>query len=98
MGCHIDREKCGTSDAGEDYGGFSLSETWDIAPSVRPADFTTKGRPGVRAQLLNVREGKLEMDFVVRPGQRSTHVLNAVSPAWTSSLAVAEYVVERIVV
>ena len=38
------------------------------------------------------------MDFVVRPGERSTHVLNAVSPAWTSSLAVAEYVVERIVV
>ena len=69
-----------------------------LVPSVRPADFTTKGRPGVRAQLLNVRERKLEMDFVVRPGQRSTHVLNAVSPAWTSSLAVAEYVVERIVV
>jgi hypothetical protein len=43
-----------------------------------------------------VREGKLEMDFVVRPGERSTHVLNAVSPAWTSSLAVADYVVERI--
>ena len=68
----------------------------ELVPSVRPADFTTKGRPGVRAQLLNVREGKLEMDFVVRPGERSTHVLNAVSPAWTSSLAVADYVVERI--
>ena len=52
--------------------------------------------PGVRVQLLNVGVGKLEMDFVVRPGQRSTHVLNAVSPAWTSALAVAEYVVERI--
>ena len=68
----------------------------ELVPSVRPADFTEKGRPGVRAQLLNVREGKLEMDFVVRPGERSTHVLNAVSPAWTSSLAVADYVVERI--
>ena len=67
-----------------------------LVPSVRPADFTEKGRPGVRAQLLNVREGKLEMDFVVRPGERSTHVLNAVSPAWTSSLAVADYVVKRI--
>jgi L-2-hydroxyglutarate oxidase LhgO len=75
-----------------------VNQARELVPSVRPADFTAKGRPGVRAQLLNVREGKLEMDFVVRPGQRSTHVLNAVSPAWTSSLAVAEYVVERIVV
>jgi hypothetical protein len=36
------------------------------------------------------------MDFMVRPGERSTHVLNAVSPAWTSSLAMAEWIVVRI--
>ena len=35
---------------------------------------------------------KLEMDFVVQGDSVSTHVLNAVSPAWTSSLAVADYV------
>jgi (S)-2-hydroxyglutarate dehydrogenase len=33
------------------------------------------------------------MDFVVRGDEHSTHVLNAVSPAWTSSLAFAEHVV-----
>ncbi len=47
----------------------------------------------MRAQLFDIRERRLEMDFVVRPGDRSTHVLNAVSPAWTSSLAMAEHVV-----
>jgi L-2-hydroxyglutarate oxidase LhgO len=67
-----------------------------LVPSVRPADFTERGKPGVRAQLLHVPSGKLEMDFVVEGDARSTHMLNAVSPAWTSSLAVAEYVVERI--
>jgi hypothetical protein len=36
------------------------------------------------------------MDFVVKSGEKSTHVLNAVSPAWTSALAVGEYVVETI--
>jgi hypothetical protein len=36
------------------------------------------------------------MDFVVRSGEASTHVLNAVSPAWTSALAVGEYVVDGI--
>lgn len=67
-----------------------------MVPSVRAKDFRTKGRPGVRAQLLHVPSKKLEMDFVVEPGDKSTHILNAVSPAWTSSLAVGEYVVNRI--
>ena len=67
-----------------------------LVPSVRPEDFTIKGHPGVRAQLLHVPTGRLEMDFVVQGDGTSTHMLNAVSPAWTSSLAVAEYVVERI--
>ena len=36
------------------------------------------------------------MDFIVEGDARSTHVLNAVSPAWTSSLAVGAYVVDGI--
>lgn len=73
-----------------------VSQAAALVPSVRPEDFTTKGRPGVRAQLLHLPTGRLEMDFVVREGDRSTHILNAVSPAWTSSLAVADYVVASI--
>lgn len=67
-----------------------------LVPSVQPRDFQEKGKPGVRAQLLHVPSGRLEMDFVVEGDRESTHMLNAVSPAWTSSLAVAEYVVQRI--
>jgi len=67
-----------------------------LVPSVTPAQFTIKGRPGVRAQLLHRSSGRLEMDFVVEGDSRSTHMLNAVSPAWTSSLAVADYVVSAI--
>jgi L-2-hydroxyglutarate oxidase len=67
-----------------------------LVPSVRAADFTTRGRPGVRAQLFDTINRRLEMDFVVRPGERSTHVLNAVSPAWTSALAVAAHVVDSL--
>ncbi len=67
-----------------------------LVPSVRPEDFTERGKPGVRAQLLHVPTGRLEMDFVVEGDESSTHMLNAVSPAWTSSLAVADYVVTGI--
>ncbi len=64
-----------------------------LVPSVRPADFRVKGKPGVRAQMWDIAGKRLEMDFVVRGDDRSTHLLNVVSPGWTSSLAVAQHVV-----
>ncbi|MEP6697227.1 MAG: L-2-hydroxyglutarate oxidase [Pseudonocardiales bacterium] len=70
-----------------------ISQARRLVPDIRTEDFTTRGRPGVRAQLLHLPTSRLEMDFVVRGDRNSTHVLNAVSPAWTSSLAVAEHVV-----
>jgi L-2-hydroxyglutarate oxidase LhgO len=73
-----------------------IARAAELVPTVRVADFTHRGRPGVRAQLLHLPTKRLEMDFVVRSGPGSTHILNAVSPAWTSSLAVADYVVDGI--
>ncbi len=67
-----------------------------LVPAIRPSAVAGTGRPGIRAQLVNTRTGELEMDFVVRGDDRSTHVLNAVSPAWTSALATAEFVVAGI--
>ena len=64
-----------------------------LVPSA--TGFTIKGAPGIRAQLMHRTTGRLEMDFVVRGDERSTHVLNAVSPAWTSSFAFARYVVDH---
>lgn len=64
-----------------------------LVPSVTQADFRVRGRVGVRAQLFHLATRRLEMDFVVRGDDASTHILNAVSPAWTSALAVAEHVV-----
>jgi hypothetical protein len=72
-----------------------VTQAQALVPSVRPQDFTERGRPGIRAQLLDVKNKKLEMDFVVRGDENSTHLLNAVSPAWTSALAMANYVCKK---
>ena len=48
---------------------------------------------GVRAQLLN-SNGTLEQDFSILRKENIVSVLNAPSPAATSSLAIARYVVE----
>jgi len=61
-----------------------------------PRRYTHWGTPGIRAQLLDIRNRRLAMDFHVEGDGCSMHVLNAVSPAFTSSIPFASYVVDQI--
>jgi hypothetical protein len=67
-----------------------------LLEGVRLNHFTRWGQPGIRAQLLDIKKRRLEMDFVVEGDDRSMHVLNAVSPAFTCSMPFADYVCDRI--
>jgi L-2-hydroxyglutarate oxidase len=67
-----------------------------LAEGVRVNDYRRWGRSGIRAQLLDTRTKKLEMDFVLEGDARSMHVLNAVSPGWTCSIPFARHVVDEI--
>ncbi len=62
-----------------------------LIPEIRQEDLLPGGS-GVRAQALG-RDGALLDDFVVLRTEHMLHVLNAPSPAATSSLAIAEYLV-----
>ena len=68
----------------------------ELLQNVNLEDYRHWGKPGIRAQLLNIKTRKLEMDFVIEGDARSLHVLNAVSPAWTCSLPFAKYLADRI--
>jgi L-2-hydroxyglutarate oxidase LhgO len=72
----------------------SLAST--LLENVKLKDYRHWGKPGIRAQLLNIKTRKLEMDFVIQGDSKSLHVLNAVSPAWTCSLPFAKYVCDKI--
>jgi len=52
--------------------------------------------PGIRAQLLDIKTNELVQDFVIQHEKKSTHILNAVSPAFTCSFAFASYTVDEI--
>lgn len=67
-----------------------------LAEGVKEHNYRKWGRPGIRAQLLDITKRKLEMDFVLEGDNRSMHVLNAVSPAFTCSLPFAGYVCDHI--
>jgi len=57
--------------------------------------FNEWSNPGIRAQLLNIKTLELLQDFVVEGDTKTIHVLNAVSPAFTSSFPFAKWVVEN---
>ncbi len=64
-----------------------------LVPSIRERDLAPGGA-GVRAQALD-DQGRLLDDFVIVRHGRMAHVLNAPSPAATSSLAIADYIVDK---
>jgi L-2-hydroxyglutarate oxidase LhgO len=66
-----------------------------MLPRLQSRDVEPADKVGIRAQLYDRVRGVLEMDFVIEPGPRSMHVLNAVSPAFTCSLSFAEMVVDK---
>ena len=67
-----------------------------LAKGVDIKHYRRWGQPGIRAQLLNIREKKLEMDFVIEGDDQSIHILNAVSPGFTCALPFADYVCDQI--
>jgi L-2-hydroxyglutarate oxidase LhgO len=67
-----------------------------LADGVKEDNYIKWGRPGIRAQLLDITKRKLEMDFVLEGDHRSMHVLNAVSPAFTCSLPFSSHVCDHI--
>ena len=73
-----------------------IRQASSLVPTTSQSGFREWGKSGIRAQLFNLKERKLEMDFVVEEAPFQTHVLNAVSPAWTSSLSFGEYIAESV--
>lgn len=74
--------------------GMFLDELRRLVPRLELGDLGAWGA-GVRAQALG-RGGELFDDFLLVEAPRSLHVLNAPSPAATSSLAIAEHLVGTI--
>ena len=80
------------------HGSLSLSAyvrgAQRYVPDLRVAD-VERGRCGIRAQAVD-RDGSLVDDFRISQSAGVTSIRNAPSPAATSSLAIAEHVVDRL--
>jgi len=67
-----------------------------MVEDTRIDHYTRWGAPGIRAQLVNIKNKKLEMDFVTEGDDRSMHILNAVSPGFTCSIPFSRHAVDEI--
>lgn len=65
-----------------------------LVPALTKADIVPAGA-GVRAQAI-APDGSLVDDFLIVQAPRQVHVLNAPSPAATSSLEIAKHIVARL--
>jgi hypothetical protein len=66
-----------------------------LVPSSNNKIVWSTKKPGMRAQLVNLTTGKFEMDYVVRKHNNQVHILNAVSPGWTSSIPFARWIISE---
>lgn len=70
-----------------------IKEAQKLIPDINKNMFT-KGNAGVRAQAMN-NKGDLVMDFNIKTVNNQIHVLNAPSPGATSSLSIADYIIDK---
>jgi len=72
-----------------------VEDAESLVPQIRNVPKWDKSRPGIRSQLVDLESGKLVQDFIVQTQLNCTHVLNAVSPGWTSSIPFGRYIAEE---
>jgi L-2-hydroxyglutarate oxidase LhgO len=74
---------------------FFLKAVQRLVPSISLEDLVPTVKSGIRPQLVNLHKKRLETDHILERSDNSIHVLNAISPAFTSSFAFAELIVDR---
>ena len=67
-------------------------EAKKMIPKLKLKDLIESNKVGIRAQLYNKEKRDFEMDFIVEKRDNTIHVLNAVSPAFTSAFSFAKYI------
>ncbi len=71
---------------------YFLKSAQLLIPRLKNHHLISSEKIGIRAQLYNNKTSCLEDDFIVYRGTRSTHVLNAISPAFTSGFSLSELI------
>ncbi len=73
---------------------YFFSDAKKLVKHLEPSYIEDSPKVGIRPQLVDIEKNELVMDFIVKKSNDSVHVLNSISPAFTSSMHFAEIVVD----
>ena len=74
---------------------FFMESAKNLIPSLKDEHLIKSTKAGIRAQLFDIEKKELIQDFKLVNSENSTHILNAISPAFTASFALADLIIER---
>lgn len=77
------------------FSSYFYRDAKRLVKELKPDWLLRTTKVGIRPQLINLQDKKLIMDFLVVKERHSLHVLNAISPAFTSSMAFAKHIVKQ---
>jgi len=72
-----------------------LEAARSIAPKLELKHIEPSKKVGIRPQLYDKKNRALIDDFLVINSRGSTHVVNAISPAFTASFSLADHIIDR---
>ncbi len=72
-----------------------FNDAKELVKELSPDDIESTPKVGIRPQLVDIKRNELVMDFLIESDNKSVHVLNAISPAFTGSMFFAEMIVDK---
>jgi len=72
-----------------------LQEAQLLIPQLKKTDIEISHKIGIRPQLFNNSSKELVDDFICIQSNSSTHILNAISPAFTASFSLADLIIDK---
>jgi len=72
-----------------------LKRTRKLSKSLDLNNGWVKHPAGIRAQIINTKTKTIEMDYLVKVDKNAIHILNAVSPGWTSAIPFTRWVIDQ---
>lgn len=69
----------------------------ELVPKTPNSRLWRRGKAGVRSQLVDFNKKAFVQDFIISESPGVVHILNAVSPGWTSALPFGRYIVDEFI-
>ncbi len=72
-----------------------FNDAKELVKELSPDDIESTPKVGIRPQLVDIKRNELVMDFLIESDNKSVHILNAISPAFTGSMFFAEMIADK---